>query len=115
MPWINKEMCIGCQICIDNCTADAISMNEDTAIIDQSKCIRCGVCHNVCPNNAVRHDGELIPKEVDSNLRWIKGLLEHEYYCNNKEKQKELLGRLERYFKKEKKVAEQTIERLLEL
>ena len=112
MPWINKDMCIGCQICIDKCSVGAISMDKSVAVINQSNCIRCGVCHDVCPNDAVRHDGERISEEVKSNLDWAKELLEHEYYLNDKQKQKQLMERLQRYFVKNKKVMEKTIERL---
>ncbi|MEA3452025.1 MAG: 4Fe-4S binding protein [Bacteroidota bacterium] len=112
MPWINKELCTGCQICVDECSVEAISMEEDVAYIQQDECIRCGVCHDVCPNDAVRHDGELIPEEVQSNLTWIKKLLTHEYYSNDKAKQKQLINRLQGFFGKKKKVAQKTIEQL---
>lgn len=112
MPWVSKEMCTGCQICIDECSVGAISMNEDIAFIDESQCIRCGVCHDACPNEAVRHDGERIPEEVESNLTWVKQLLANDYYLNDEKKQKGLIKRMERYFAKNKKVAEKTIERL---
>lgn len=112
MPWINREMCTGCQICVDECSVGAISMEEDIAFINEDKCIRCGVCHDVCPNDAVRHDSEKINEEVESNLAWAGKLLEHEYYSDDKKKQKELVERLRRYFSKNKKVTEKTIERL---
>lgn len=112
MPWINKGMCTGCQICVDECCVGAISMDECVAFIDDSKCIRCGVCHDVCANDAVRHDGERIPEEVEANLVWVKQLLENDYYSNDKERQKQLIKRMERYFAKNKQVAETTIERL---
>ena len=112
MPWINEEMCTGCQICVDECPVGAISMDEGIAFIDDSKCIRCGVCHDVCSSDAVRHDGERVPEEVESNLAWAKKLLEHEYYSNDKKKQKDLIERLQRYFTKNKKVMKITIERL---
>ncbi len=112
MPWINKEMCTGCEICVNKCCVGAISMDEGVAFINESKCIRCGVCHDVCQSDAVRHDGERIPEEVESNLVWVKQLLENEYYSGDKDKQKELIKRMERYFAKNKKVAEKTIERL---
>ena len=105
-------MCTGCQICVDECSAGAISMDEGIAFIDESKCIRCGVCHNVCSSDAVRHDGERVPEEVESNLAWAKKLLKHEYYSNDKKKQKDLIERLQRYFTKNKKVMKITIERL---
>ncbi len=112
MPWVNREMCTGCEICVDECCVSAISMDEDAAFINDGKCIRCGVCHDVCPNDAVRHDGERIPEEVESNLVWVKQLLENDYYSDDKQKQKEFIKRMERYFTKNKKVAEKTLERL---
>ncbi len=112
MPWINKELCTGCQTCIDECSVEAISMEEDIAFINEDECIRCGVCHDVCAENAVRHDGERIPEEVQNNLVWAKKLLTHEYYSNDKTKQKQLIERLQRFFIKNKKVTEQTIEQL---
>jgi ferredoxin len=112
MPWISAEMCTGCQICVDNCCVGAISMEGDIAFINEKKCIRCAVCHDVCLDDAVRHDGERIPEEVESNLAWVKELLEHDYYLNNKQKQKALIKRLQRYFGKNKNVIEKTIARL---
>ena len=112
MPWINQELCDGCQICVDECSAGAIFMEEDIAFIKEEECIRCGVCHDVCPNDAVRHDGERIPEEVKSNVAWVKALLSHEYYSDDKVKQRQLIERLQRYFTKNKKVAEKTIEQL---
>ena len=112
MPWINKELCTGCQTCVDECSVGAISMEEDIAFIKEDECIRCGVCHDVCPDDAVRHDGERIPEEVQSNLAWAKKLLTHEYYSNDKTKQKQLIDRLQRFFAKNKKVAEKTIGQL---
>jgi ferredoxin len=87
-------------------------MEEDIAFINEDECIRCGVCHDVCAENAVRHDGERIPEEVQNNLVWAKKLLMHEYYSNDKTKQKQLIERLQRFFTKNKKVTEQTIEQL---
>jgi ferredoxin len=112
MPWINKELCTGCQTCVDECSVGAISMEKDIAFINEDECIRCGVCHDVCPEDAVRHDGERIPEEVQSNLGYAKELLVHEYYSNDKIKQKQLIERLQRFFTKNKKVAEKTIEQL---
>lgn len=112
MPWINKELCTGCETCVDECSVGAILMEEDIAFIKEDECIRCGVCHDVCPEDAVRHDGERIPEEVQSNLAWAKKLLTHEYYSNDKTKQKQLIERLQRFFTKNKKVAEKTIEQL---
>jgi formate hydrogenlyase subunit 6/NADH:ubiquinone oxidoreductase subunit I len=112
MPWIKKALCTGCQLYINECTVGAISMEENAAKIIEAECIRCGICHDVCPNDAVRHDGELIPSEVQENLNWAKNLLTHEYYKGDKEKQDQLHERLQRYFAKSKKIAEKTMEQL---
>lgn len=45
--------CIGCGICVRNCEAKAIIMENNVAIIDQSKCIDCGVCEQKCPTKAI--------------------------------------------------------------
>ena len=112
MPWIDQEKCTGCGTCLDECVVGAISMHGGVASINDRECIRCGVCHDVCPNEAVRHDSEQIPREVEANLSWVTQLLGHPYYADDREKQSGLVQRMERYYIKNKRVAEQTIERL---
>jgi formate hydrogenlyase subunit 6/NADH:ubiquinone oxidoreductase subunit I len=87
-------------------------MQENIAVINEDECIRCGVCHEVCPEHAVRHDGERIPDEVQANLAYAKKLLTHDYYSNDRVKQRQLLERLQRFFTKNQKVAEKTVEQL---
>jgi ferredoxin len=112
MPWVKKDMCVGCQICINECTVGAISLVDDVAVIDQEECIRCGVCHDVCPKDAVRHDSELIPVEIKMNIDWVHKLMNHPYYAGKPERQKGLLGRLQRHFKKIMEVTGKTLEQL---
>ncbi|MBN1485795.1 MAG: 4Fe-4S binding protein [Chloroflexia bacterium] len=112
MPWVDGEMCTGCGICIDECCVGAISMEADIAWIDEDGCIRCGICHDVCPTDAVRHDRERIPAEVQANLAWVRELLGHEYYSKDKVKQKGLLKRLQRHFDKNREVMDKTLEHL---
>ena len=109
MPWVKEEMCVGCWVCVEKCPVEAISMAENVARIDEQECIRCGRCHEVCPENAVRHDSERIPEEIEANLDWTRRLLRH---FDTAEEKCALIERMKRYFHKEKKVAEQTIERL---
>ena len=112
MPWVKDEMCAGCGICVEQCPADAISMQDDVAAIDEKECIRCGTCHDVCPQEAVRHDGERIPQEVEANLQWAATL--RDKYETNAEKAA-LLERMRRYFNKEMKVVQQTLAGLEQL
>ncbi len=50
---INKDLCVGCGICLDNCPRGAVSINQRLAVIDQSLCSQCGTCAAVCPRGAV--------------------------------------------------------------
>lgn len=109
MPWVNAELCVGCAVCVEECPVGAISMVEETAQINDEECIRCGRCHDACPSEAVRHDGERIPQEIEANLAWAGQLLKH---FKTPEEKTALVERLKRYFSKQKKVAEQTIQRL---
>ena len=108
MPWVNPEMCTGCVICVGECPVGAISVGDSgCADIDEDACIRCGKCHDVCPQDAVRHDGERIPLEIANNLEWTLERLEH---FNGIPDQRAFLERAVRYFNKQRKVAEKTIE-----
>ena len=92
-----------------NCPADAISMIEGRADINMDECIRCGNCHESCPQEAVRHDSERIPQEIEENLRYTRKLMGK---FETEEEKKALLGRMKKHFSKEKKVAEKTIEEI---
>ena len=109
MPWIDKDKCTGCEVCLNNCPVDAISIKKDKAEINMDLCIRCGTCHEVCPQDAVRHDSEKIPQEVEENIKWVKELMKHH---KTEEERKNFLKRMKNYFNKEKKVATETIEKI---
>ena len=110
MPWINEDLCVGCGVCVDDCPVGAITLKEDQkAIINEDECIRCGRCHDVCPEEAVRHDSERIPQEVQANVKKTKSLLKH---FETPQEQQQFMERMIRYFKKEQKVANLTIEKL---
>jgi ferredoxin len=109
MAWVKEEMCTGCGVCMDECPVGAISVGDGKARIDEGNCIRCGRCHDVCPEDAVRHDSERIPDEIRANLQWTRELLRH---YDTDDGKRRLIERMKRYFAKQKKVAEQTIERL---
>ncbi len=107
MPWIDEERCTGCGICVKDCPVDAINMRDNRkAEIDMTECIRCGRCHEICPQEAVRHDSELIPQEIKENIKWVKELMQKH---KTTEEKKEFIGRIKKYFNKEKMVAEKTL------
>jgi Pyruvate/2-oxoacid:ferredoxin oxidoreductase delta subunit len=52
---VDADACIGCEVCVERCIFDAISMRGDDpkAIIDLTKCVGCGVCTVPCPSYAI--------------------------------------------------------------
>jgi NADH-quinone oxidoreductase subunit F len=52
---IDTARCKGCQRCLEECAAAAISgQRKGVHIIDQQKCTKCGVCFSVCKLEAVK-------------------------------------------------------------
>jgi NAD-dependent dihydropyrimidine dehydrogenase PreA subunit len=51
------EDCIGCGICTDRCSLEALSVDEETnrsMVKETDKCIGCGVCTLVCPQETLK-------------------------------------------------------------
>lgn len=80
---INKEKCIACKQCINDCPAKTISLQDEKAEIDNSKCLKCGHCIAICPVEAVStdeynmndvksYDKESFTVESENYLNFIK-------------------------------------------
>ena len=50
---IDKEKCTGCETCVDECPAAAITMENDKAVVNNDLCVDCGSCVDVCPSEAI--------------------------------------------------------------
>ena len=113
MPWVDKNLCSGCGICVEKCPVETIYLEDEYAEINMDNCIRCGLCHDVCPEEAVKHDSEKIPDEVEANIIQTKEFMEAcaKYLGGEDEKQK-CLNRMIKHFNKEKIVMEKTLEKL---
>lgn len=62
---LDAESCIGCEICVDRCQMEALSMNNGKAVLQVEKCIGCGLCVSTCETGSlrlVRKPEELQPK-----------------------------------------------------
>ncbi len=116
MPWIDKDRCVGCGICVEKCPVGAISMEDEKAKINMEECIRCGTCHSACPQEAVRHDSEKIPGEIKANVGMTKDFMEAcVKYLGDVKEGKKCLNRMIKHFNKEKIVTEKTLEELEKL
>ncbi|MDD6207513.1 MAG: RnfABCDGE type electron transport complex subunit B [Clostridiales bacterium] len=45
--------CIGCGICVKQCEAGAVTVENNVAHIDQEKCTHCGKCAEKCPSKII--------------------------------------------------------------
>ena len=51
----DKEKCLGCEVCIDFCPLQAISLDTNGVIvINHEKCCGCGQCSSHCPEQAIQ-------------------------------------------------------------
>ncbi|MDY6855536.1 MAG: DUF362 domain-containing protein [Thermodesulfobacteriota bacterium] len=67
IPFINRELCLGCGICIENCPEDALIFDQEgLPYLLEAKCIGCGECVAVCSNSCIQMES----KEV---LDWFRG------------------------------------------
>jgi len=53
---VDKELCVGCESCLDVCTHEAITMEDQIAIVDNGKCEECKLCQEACPSGAIEVD-----------------------------------------------------------
>lgn len=50
---IDKDTCIACGACADQCPCGAIAEDGDAYVIDADACADCGACESQCPVEAI--------------------------------------------------------------
>jgi ferredoxin len=50
---VEAAVCSGCETCLDYCQFDALSMEDQIAVVSAIKCIGCGVCVPSCETEAM--------------------------------------------------------------
>lgn len=51
---VNRDECVSCGTCVEECPEDAISLDEEEiAVVDAEKCTECGTCVEACPSEAI--------------------------------------------------------------
>jgi pyruvate formate lyase activating enzyme len=56
--WWDSAKCIGCMLCRDACSKNAISADDNSIQINPESCVRCGNCVKVCPARAMVFAGD---------------------------------------------------------
>ena len=58
-PVIDKELCTGCEICVDECPTNALEMVDDIAeLVRPEDCDGKGECAETCPSEAIKMEEE---------------------------------------------------------
>ena len=57
-PVITDQACSQCELCVDACREDAVSLKSDEEVpgIDFERCLACGKCMAVCPTGTLMSD-----------------------------------------------------------
>ena len=67
-PQVQKDLCIGCGLCVKWCPVEAIRMENNKAIIDGNKCIGCAECVVTCQSNAIEISWAGSPGSVQEKI-----------------------------------------------
>ena len=67
-PSIRVEKCTRCGVCLKWCPVSAISMTEESALIDEAVCIGCGECLAVCRFDAVGYNWAVTYKDLQKKI-----------------------------------------------
>jgi len=50
---VEKELCTGCEVCIERCHFNAMAMVDGVCTVDTSQCYGCGLCISSCDSEAL--------------------------------------------------------------
>ena len=74
---VNEDLCSGCEVCLDRCQFEAISMVDDVATVNVDQCLGCGLCVSTCSTEALslarRREDHIVspPPDLDSMMNII--------------------------------------------
>jgi ferredoxin len=60
----DEDLCDGCELCLDRCQMEALSLDDGIIYVDRDRCIGCGLCITTCPNDALA-----LQRKPESELR----------------------------------------------
>jgi ferredoxin len=89
---IRRDLCLGCGLCIESCSQQAISIVSTTAYINQERCNQCRRCLEVCPQGAIM---EVAPVSGHELQAIVTGL---------KDKTEDVINRIEKLKEKQRQI-----------
>ena len=69
---VRKDLCVGCGLCAETCSRQAISLQSGLAQIDQNRCNHCGLCLDVCPQGAIIELTPVSRRELQATVTELK-------------------------------------------
>lgn len=52
-PVVDPARCTGCGTCVEQCPADALTLDANLPVVDPAACIACFCCQEMCPEKAI--------------------------------------------------------------
>jgi electron transfer flavoprotein alpha subunit len=71
---IDRELCIGCEACVEACAFGALSMDDDNIATVNDNCTACGACVDECPVEALSLPGAQAPLMATPDLASYQGV-----------------------------------------
>jgi NAD-dependent dihydropyrimidine dehydrogenase PreA subunit len=72
---VDKKLCNGCEVCIDRCQFNALTMKDNVCNVDTIFCYGCGLCVTTCDVEAIRlyqKDKVTLPPQSEEDWRIVR-------------------------------------------
>jgi len=69
---VERDLCLGCGICLERCPFAAVTLEGETATVDVQRCLGCGLCVTSCTAGALRLERREETEKVPADIKeWM--------------------------------------------